>query len=143
MIKQKTDRIIVFIKSQSGNKVVFHTQDITHLESVNIGERISESIYHFKEPSRIAMQVSSVLSDLLNASISNHDMFGSYLAIENLGILFEPELKVDFARLLENYSQNNLLFVKWDGEIDANYLYFLTKEDGIKVNIKNLSHIKL
>jgi hypothetical protein len=135
--------IAEFIKSQSRNKVVFHTQDITHLESVNIGERISESIYHFKEPSRIAMQVSSELSDLLNASISNHDMFGSYLSIENLGILFEPELKLDFARLLENYSQNNLLFVKWDGEIDANYLYFLTKEDGIKINIKSLSHIKL
>jgi hypothetical protein len=68
-------------------------------------------------------------------------VFGRYLSIENIGVLFEPELKLDFASLLDSYSQNNVLFVKWEGEIDAENIYFLTKEKGIKKNIKNLSHI--
>lgn len=133
--------ILDYIKSQSRNKIIFHSHDFSDFESVNIGRLISESIYNFQEPSRISMRVSSVLNNILNASISHHEAFGSYLSIENLGILFEPELKMDFARLLDSFSQNNVLFVKWDGEIDTDYIYFQTKENGIKINIKNLSHI--
>ena len=132
-----------YIQSQSRNKIIFHSQDLSELESVNIGLQISESIYNFKETERIAMQVSSELNDILNAAISHHDEFGIYLCIENLGILFEPELKIDFNRLLDRYSQNNVLFVKWDGDMDAESIYFLTKENGIKINIKNLSYIVL
>ena len=132
-----------YIQSQARNKVIFHSQDLSDLITVNVGLRISENIYNFKEPGRISMRVSSELDRVLNAAISNHDLFGKYLSIENLGILFEPELKIDFNRLLDSYSQNNALFVKWDGEIDAENIYFLTKENGIKINIKNVSHIAI
>lgn len=132
-----------YIKSQARNKIIFHSQDLSELESVNIGLRISESIYNFTEPGRTPMRVSSELDRILHAAISNHDLFGKYLSIENLGVLFEPELKIDFNRLLDSYSQNNALFVKWEGELDAENIYFLTKENGIKINIKNVSHIAL
>ena len=132
-----------YIQSQARNKVIFHSQDLSDLITVNVGLRISENIYNFKEPGRISMRVSSELDRVLNAAISDHDLFGKYLSIENLGILFEPELKIDFNRLLDSYSQNNALFVKWDGEIDSENIYFLTKENGIKINIKNVSHIAI
>lgn len=132
-----------YIQSQSRNKIIFHSQNLSELESVNIGLRISESIYNLKESGRIAMKVSSELDRILNSAISNHDLFGDFLSIDNLGILFEPELKIDFNRLLDRYSQNNVLFVKWDGDMDAESIYFLTKENGIKINIKNLSYIVL
>jgi hypothetical protein len=57
--------------------------------------------------------------------------------------LFEPELKVDFNNLLEKYSNTNALFVKWEGVIDNENLYFLSKEKGIKININKLSHIAI
>ncbi|MCK9435716.1 MAG: hypothetical protein M0Q12_00745 [Synergistaceae bacterium] len=132
-----------YIQSQARNKVIFHSQDLSDLITVNVGLRISENIYNFKEPGRISMRVSSELDRVLNAAISNHDLFGKYLSIENLGILFEPELKIDFNRLLDSYSQNNALFVRWNGEIDSENIYFLTKENGIKINIKNVSHIAI
>jgi hypothetical protein len=65
------------------------------------------------------------------------------LAISNIGILLEPELKQDFNRFLEKHSNSNILFVKWDGEFDQENLYFLSKENGFKIDIKNLSHIAL
>jgi len=143
MNKLITNSIADYIKSQARNKIIFHSQDISGLEFVNVGLRISESIYNFKEPGKISMRVSSELDRILNASISNHDLFGKYLSIKNLGILFEPEVKIDFNRLLDSYSQNNALFVQWDGEITVENIYFLTEENGIKVNIKNLSHIAI
>lgn len=141
MSKPINQAIADYIKSQSRNKIIFYSQDISALQSVNVGLRISESIYNLNEPGRIAMRVLSELDGILNAASYQHDVFGRYLSIENIGVLFEPELKLDFASLLDSYSQNNVLFVKWEGEIDAENIYFLTKENGIKINIKNLSHI--
>jgi hypothetical protein len=132
-----------YINAQSRNKIIFHSQDFSDFKSVNIGLRMSENIYNFKETSRFAMRVSSELNSILDAAIANHEILGSYLSIENLGILFEPELKIDFERILDNFSQNNVLFVKWDGEIDRDHIYFQTKSNGIKINIKNLSHIAI
>jgi hypothetical protein len=141
MSKPINQAITDYIKSQSRNKIIFYSQDIYALQSVNVGLRISESIYNLNETGRIAMRVLSELDGILNAAISQHDVFGRYLSIKNIGVLFEPELKLDFSNLLDRYSQNNVLFVNWEGEIDAANIYFLTKENGIKINIMNLSHI--
>jgi len=141
MSKPINQTITDYIKSQSRNNIIFHSQDFSDFESVNIGLRISENIYNLNELGRTSMRVLTELDGILNAGISQHDVFGSYLSVKNLGILFESELKIDFARLLDSYSQNNVLFVKWDGEIDSENIYFLSKENGIKINIKNLSHV--
>lgn len=105
MNQQIINTIADYIQSQSRNKIIFHSQDISELECVNVGLRISESIYNFKEPGRIPMRISLELDRILNAAVSKHDLFGKFLSIENMGILFEPELKIDFNRLLDSYSQ--------------------------------------
>jgi len=138
-----TDKIRKYIQSQSRNKIIFHTRELADLETINIGKLLSESIYHFEEQDKLPMRVSSELNALLDKSVAFHKLYGKYLSLENIGILFEQELKFNFVQLLENFSQNNALFIKWDGEIDADYIYFWTKEQGIKTNIKHLSHIAL
>ena len=132
-----------YIKSPSRNKIVFHSDVISDIVPVNLGLRLSETIYNFNEIDKIPMRISKELDIILNTYATQHDVYGRYLAIENLGILFESELKLDFTRMLDSYSQNSVLFVKWDGEIDADNIYFLTKENGIKIYIKNLSHIAI
>jgi len=52
-------------------------------------------------------------------------------------------LKLDFFAILDKYSRSNLLFIKWEGEIDEENLYFLSKIKGEKINIKNLSYIAI
>jgi len=49
---------------------------------------------------------------MLNEAISHHVVIVRYLSIENIGILFGPELKKDFLRLPDSFSQNNLFYVK-------------------------------
>jgi hypothetical protein len=135
--------IVGYIKSQARNKIVFYSNVIPQIDLVDLGLRISESIYNIKEHGKLSLIVKNELKEILDSSISHHDLFGRYLSIENLGILFEPELKIDLVRLLDSYSQNNVLFVKWEGDIDTDNIYFLTKENGIKINIRNLSHIAI
>lgn len=137
------DTIRSYANSQSRNKIVFHRNEIQDITTIDLGLSLANSIYNFQETSNVSMMVIAELSKILGSAVSQHQEFGKYLSVENTGILLEPALKIDFWRFLDSYSQNNLLFVKWEGEIDADNIYFLTKENGININIQNLSHIVL
>lgn len=138
-----TEKISNYIRSHSRNKIVFHQEELSGLNSFDVGRFLSEAIFNLKDPNKLSMKTSTELDKILENGTANHNTFGHFLAISNLGILFESDLKIDFPRLLDKYSKNQVLFVKWDGEIDSDHLYFLSKQNGIKINIKNLSHIKI
>lgn len=135
------DSLFNYINSQSRNKIVFYKQDVSGIESIDVGKELSHGIKSISSDAKIGMKSLIILDELFTSSISNNSEYGKYLAIHNPGILFEPELKTDFAQILDKYSSLNTLFVKWDGEIEDGILYFLTKEKGQKIDIKNLSHI--
>ncbi len=143
MSKPIIDIIAAYAKSYARNKIVLFRENIPGIEPINVSFLLSEAIFNLKETDKFSLRASRILEAILQNAISTHPLYGKMLAIENIGILFEPELKIDFTLLLDRYSQNNALFVQWKGEIDREHLYFLTKEHGIKINIKNLSHIVL
>jgi hypothetical protein len=140
-MNQLDQKILDYSKTATRNKIVFFSGNTYGFTSVNVGKQISEEFINFEKEGRLSISVLNKIEEILSHAILKNEILGSYLCIENIGILFEPELKLDFASLLDRYSQNNVLFVKWEGEIDAENIYFLTKENGIKINIKNLSHI--
>jgi len=133
--------ILSFLETQSRNKVVFYKEGIKDITEIDLGTELSQVLYNLYDLTKLPMKVLHELEIIMNKATIEHELFGRSLAISNLGILFEPELKVDFSILLEKYSNTNTLFVKWEGKIDDENLYFLSKEKGLKTNIKNLSHI--
>jgi phage pi2 protein 07 len=142
----KMDRsmeILSFLKTQSRNKVVFYKEGIKDITEIDLGTELSQVLYNLYDLTKLPMKVLHELEIIMNKATIEHPDLGKTLAISNFGMLFEPELKIDFHRFLEKYSNNNVLFVKWEGEIDNENLYFHSKEKGIKTNIKNLSHIAI
>ena len=135
------EKIISYIKNQSRNKIVFCKEFIPDIQSLNVGSSISKLINNISKNERFALIAKSKLEELLINSTTDNVKFGKVLFIYNLGILFEPELKLNFLALIDKYSKNNTLFILWDGEIENDNLYFLSKHKGEKINIKNLSHI--
>ncbi len=133
--------IINYINTQSRNKIVIHKEDIPEITSLDVGFHLSNSINSLSANKRYALNVESILEKLLIKSTHQHPHLGAVLSIKNLGILFEPELKINFHALIEKYSKNACLFVRWEGNIINNKLYLLSMDTGIEINIKNLSHI--
>ena len=135
--------ITEYINSYSKNKIIIHRELFLDVNSIDIGILLSNRIYSHKNDVRISMISNSVLEEILNENIFHHETYGKCLFIKNIGILMEQELKLNFVKILEKYSNNNSLFVKWDGEFENGQLYFLTKENGIQININELSHISI
>ena len=135
------EMISKYLAINSRNKVIIYRKEILDLFTLDIGQSLSHIIYQYEKHEFSPTRVAEDLEKLCFGAIKFHEHYGDYLSIKNLGVLFEPELKINFLLLLEKLSQNNALFIEWEGDIEDSHLYFLSKENGIKTNIKNLSHI--
>ena len=143
MQMDRSTEILSFLKTQSRNKVVFYKDSIIDITTIDLGTELSQALFNLNDLTKLPMKVSYELEKIINKAIIEHPIFGGLIAISNLGIMFEPELKVDFTNFLEKYSNTKTLFVKWEGAIDNENLYFLSKDKGIKININKLSHIAI
>ena len=137
------EKILTYLGTQSRNKVIFHNTPIESVKSHNVGLLIAEAIKEIKDDSRLSLKVSNLIDEIFASCKESHSEYGEIIAIENVGILLEPDLKQDFGNVLRKHSDSNTLFINWQGEVEKDYIYFLTKESGKKIDIKNLSHITI
>lgn len=137
------NKIIQYLHSDSRNKIVFFKEKQVDIPCLNVGYHLALEINKMDVSNPLSFKIKNKLDTLLNNAVQKVEPFGSVLCIENLGILFEEELKLNFKLFLDNYSINTPLFIKWDGEMDNNTLYFLSREKGIEIDMNDISHITL
>lgn len=126
-----------FLNSEPENKVVFckHAKD-----AIDLGEELSIRIKPYLEHKRLSMKTKDIIDELIQSNIKSCDKIGKHITIKNLGILFEPELKINFEHFLKTYSTDSTLIIEWSGEISNKHLFFLSKMKGIRTDLKNLTY---
>ncbi len=135
--------IFDYVLGYSKNKIVLHWDSFEDIVPLNVGVVLSNKICKHTKSSKLPLVADLAIEDIFNEHTFEAQHYGKCLFISNIGILLEPELKLDFVKILEKYSKNHPLFVQWDGEIDEGCLFFKTRENGIKININELSHITI
>ncbi len=132
-----------FLKKSPRNRLIILSQEKPgELSFVDIGFELSKAIEKQITHKQISMVASDALETIMQNSENKHPEIGKYTVISNLGILFEKPLKFDFIHFLDSHSKNQTLFIYWEGEVDKNNLYFLSKK-GLQFDITNISHITL
>lgn len=140
-MNKKKENIFSFINSSSRNKLIILKEDSQRsLNYINIGKLLAMELKNI-DKKNIVFKINQLLDDVIVKNKIQHKEFGETIAIENIGLLLEPELKFNVEKFLSDYSQNNTLIIKWEGEIDDNQLYFLTINDNHKIDLNNISHI--
>lgn len=139
-----TNKLDSFLKKSPRNRLIILSQEKPdELAFVDMGIELSTAIEKQINHKQISMVASDKLESIMQNSESTHPEIGKYTAISNLGILFEKSLKFDFIHFLDTHSKNQTLFIYWEGEVDKNKLYFLSKNKGLQFDITNISHITL
>jgi len=136
-------KITQYLQSNSRNKIVFINEGLPDIPCVDVGYLLAKALEKKTDGRHLSLIAEEKLDDIINNAIKKLSPFGNVLCMKNPGILFEKELKLNFQSFLDKYSKGIALFVKWDGEIEDNTLYFLSKQNGIKIDIHDLSHISL
>ena len=130
-------QISKYISQNTRNRIVFSDSSIDGLDFVDVGFCMATELArnHDANPVDLANKILSVTK--ANAEI------GNYLAIDNIGILFEPELKLDIRGLLDSYSKNQTLIIRSDATVADSKFYFLSPEDKVSVDLDGLSFITI
>ena len=99
-----------YIAQTTRNKIVICRNSIDGLEFINVGydlsKLLSKNSYNYEEA------VSSILDETFH-----DETIGNYLALTNIAILFEPELKINVSDIFDAYSKNQCLIIQTDLDI--------------------------
>lgn len=111
--------VATYVKQDLRNKIVFSKQFIEGLQYLNVGLTLAKMLRDNSLPSLAIPQ-------LLSSAEKEDESVGRYLAIFNIDILFEPELKLDVGNLFDSYSKNQCLVIHADSENVLNNITHLS-----------------
>lgn len=128
--------IAYYLQQNTRNKIVFCREGIDGIRFINVGSELSQIL---GEKPDDMVGADTAYKQVLGQSQEN-SLIGMYLALANIGILFEPDLRLDVRSILDAYSKNQCLIVKTNAEIADDRFYFLRKGDGTEVALQGLSY---
>lgn len=132
-----TEALLLYLRQYTRNKIVFCADGIDGISFVNVGLVLSQIIQQsFGNPD-------AALKNMLASSLEKNCEIGHYLALDNVGILFEPELRLDIRSLIDSYSKNQCLIIRSEAEISNDMFYWQSKDDDVRVSLSGLSYIQL
>ena len=134
-----------FLSSSSRNHLVISDDCIVGFDYIDVGFEISAFIEDKISDRRLSMRVQDHLNVLLRSHICKSEEFDEYLALTNIGILFEPLLKIDLKGFLDRWSQNMILLLDvGKGHVQDNHL-FLTQgcSRDYSVSLEGINYIEL
>ena len=131
------EKIKQFISQVSRNKIIFCHEPISNLHFVDVGKELSFVIKEQEEPSGYSSACKRIFEQTYN-----DEVIGSYLALSNWIILFEPDLKLDLRSIIESFSINKCLILLSNGSIKENR-YLLMDDPRFALNLQGLSFIEI
>ena len=129
-----------YVNRQSRNNLLFISNEVEGIKYVDIGRLLSGEIENSLEKKRLGMIAEDALRKILSRGSVANEHLGEYLAIKNIGILFEPALKFDVASILKNWSRDHVLIVKHEGEIREGIFYLVSHSTKQSINLKEITY---
>ena len=139
------DRLQAFIHSSSRNHLVLSNGNLDGLKYTDVGFEVSCFIEDIIGDRRLSMRTQDYINKLFLEHTFLSDYLGLYLAVSNVGILFEPALKLDVEALLDRWSQNITLFLDIGKGIMTSNRYYLTQSctETYSVSLTSINHLVL
>ena len=109
-------KLITYAHSNLRHHLVVLNSEVEGLHYVNIGKVLAAALCDHADDEDLSMLAANSIADIIKSSISTHEQLGKYIALTNLPILFEPELKFDVPALLDSWSKQMLLIVNLNNE---------------------------
>ena len=132
-----------YLAQATRNRLVFCHEQIDGLTFVNVGKILAENLtkQDLHSP-MIAYMAEEVLSEILS-STKVADEIGSSVALNNIGVLFEPDLAFNLKSVIDSASTNKVVIILSDGIIKSDRYYFLQEGDISFIDLHGLSYIEI
>lgn len=122
-IADNYNRLVLLVgPSGSGRTAVLRAlADADNVPVLNVGADISRRLLDLTERQRV-LQLPKLLEDALTGIPDN------LTVLDNIEVLFTPELKQDPLRLLQGLSRNRTIVASWLGNVEGGHLTYAAPE---------------
>ena len=134
------EKIASYINRQSRNNLLFTTEEVEGVNYVDIGRQLAEKIENHLQKKRLGMIAEDALNKIFSQGSCRNEEIGEYLAIKNIGILFEPALHIDVGTILKKWSRDHILVVMLEGEIQNGTFYLSDQEPKYSVSLNDITY---
>ncbi|MBQ9466676.1 MAG: hypothetical protein IJU62_06850 [Muribaculaceae bacterium] len=138
-------RLTKFLSSAPRHKVVVLLNDSVgaSLPAIDVGRELAAYLEAYSTSHRAMDEAKQFLTKLIAQKTQRDPQFGPWVALRNLGILFERDLDISPANLIDNLSRNTLFIIQWPGLVNDGKLYFLDRGSRYFIDLSQISHITL
>lgn len=123
-----------YVDRHARHNLLFVKGVIEGVHYVDIGRELSEKICDKLDNRSLPMICDDALNEIIDNATSNDEAIGSYVAIRNIGILFEPALLINVHAKFEQCAREQVLIVNLEGTIAQN-TFFLGQEQNSRYSI--------
>jgi hypothetical protein len=140
---ERLDKIARFLQEGRRNRLIILDElKSVGARGVDVGQEMAAALEGKENAKYLPALADDALKAILDKGVQSSPAWGTYLGLTNLGILFEPELRLDVLSIFDRYSQNNTLFVEWPGEQEGERLFFISKHKGKQLVLQGMSFLK-
>lgn len=108
---------------------------------MDVGTKLSSAIEPTLQDKRLSMMAEEALDKIIDQYTMHDSDMGDYVAIRNIGILFEPALHINLHAKVDSWSRTRVLIIHHEGTIH-NHVFFLTTNNETKysLNLKDITY---
>ena len=127
-----------YLSQNPKHKLVFTKNEPEDFVFTNLGFEMATHLDDQTLPSVVA---TGAFESVVAKGMQVHPEYGKYMAIKNIGILFEPSLRLNVRMLFESISHDTLLVVCSDGIVQNDTFHFIKPTDGFGISLSGLSFL--
>ncbi|MDY3069921.1 MAG: hypothetical protein SOR57_09795 [Parabacteroides sp.] len=130
------------LSAGSRHKLFFVASQNNDINFADIGFLLSKAIENNLDKKHLSIFADEILEKLIKDNVVLNPEIGKYVAIRNIGILFEPELKLDLKAKFDSWSKSYILIVDAkEGMIINNTFYLASAQNpSYSINLSEISH---
>ncbi len=129
------------IAADSRHKLLFVSYEMEGISFVDMGTELSAAIELSLQNRRLPMIAEEALEKIIDQYTVYDADIGDYIAIRNIGVLFEPALHINLHAKIDSWSKSRVLIIHHEGVVH-NQVFFLTtsREAKYSLNLKDITH---
>lgn len=111
-------RLILVVSSPDDGEIVLnHIAEQASMSFINVNLGLSRRMLPLTSRQR-ALRIAALLDDIIS------DVDSEFVLLGHINLLFDPVLRQDPLRLLQNLSRRKTIVVVWDGQVQGQYLTY-------------------
>lgn len=131
-----------YISTGTRNKLLFTSHHAEGMSFMDVGALLARAIESSLSNRHLSFVAEEELEKIIKANVCHSSEIGDYIAIRNIGILFEPALRLDLHAKLCTWSRAYVLIVdSAEGIIQKDIFYLAGDTDSsYKISLSDISY---